>query len=1176
MKKAFGIILALVLITQVALPQGFYRLDNLPSGSMVDGDVIPIEDISEADATKPHHGTLGDIRDYFFSSSSETSRDQVFFTERADHVGAPLATEGRLWVRNDIPNVLVFTDDAGTDTVLGSGGGGGGDMLLGSTQTNSGAKTFLDTSFLLRNVANTFNGSFVNTNTADRIYTLQDAAGTLAFTSDITGTNSGTNTGDQTSIVGITGTKAEFDTAVTDGNFMYIGDAPTSHTHLLAAGATDVTATATEVNLLDLSGLTVGWVLSADGAGSASWKAPTGGGDMVLASAQTNSGIKTFLNTTMKLRNVANTFDGYFVNTNTADRIYTLQDAAGTLAFTSDITGTNSGTNTGDQTITLTGDVTGSGTGSFAATIAANSVALSTDTTGNYVGTVAGTTNEIDVSGADTENATKTLSLPSVLDLGGKTSFELPNGAAPVVNAFGELAGDNDLWAASRGAPVFYDGTAAVALVGTLVSDAPANGQVPKWNTGGTITWENDSTGGTPALTDVTDPVGDVAFGFDINEEIEWSYTGAFTTGNQFAIIQQTGNPTGGTLLDVRAADTDVTVFAAGDGTNGIVVSQAGALTATGTGAITATGVAANSVALTTDTTGNYAAGDGEAGAALTGDSATGFFSTGTIASAQLDTDTMHLGVAQTVSGVKTFLDTTMKLRNVANTFDGYFVNTNTADRIYTLQDAAGTLAFTSDITGTNSGTNTGDEDQASINALGITSVGTIATGVWNGTVVDHERGGLEADVSGYGNGLFGTNGTATIDVDTEAELETALGSLDVVTVTSDDITSANLASLVNGETGSGAVVFGTSPTFTTDFTLTPVATPTTNTDGQIAIDIDAWGTGFDAIEFFNGTASAYVVATTSTDTPTNGQVPKWNTGGTITWEDDNSGGAPTFDTIADAAAASTIGFDDTETVTINSAEDAGTFWNLHMTDIAMSGTQTSFLIDSLGNNDTNWVPFLIQDDSGGTPDDLFKVDYAGNVSAAGVAVPTISSSNILTNKTIDGDNNTLSNLDIGNEVDWPTAGDVTDNTGFDSGDKLLIQEAGVGLRKIDRDDLPGITESETFTIMEPDIGQGISDDIVLKKFIAEKYPNGITVTSIHIDASAAYTSETFLFEHWDDASGTTQATVESITATSISTEDDGTLTDATIPADYFLTVNLDDTPEDVAYVAITISWTID
>jgi hypothetical protein len=47
----------------------------------------------------------------------------------------------------------------------------------------------------------------------------------------VIGNTSGTNTGDQTSIVGITGTKAQFDTAVSDGNIMYIGDAPTAHTH---------------------------------------------------------------------------------------------------------------------------------------------------------------------------------------------------------------------------------------------------------------------------------------------------------------------------------------------------------------------------------------------------------------------------------------------------------------------------------------------------------------------------------------------------------------------------------------------------------------------------------------------------------------------------------------------------------------------------------------------------------------------------------------------------------------------------------------------------------------------------------------------------------------------------------------------------------------------------------
>ncbi len=57
--------------------------------------------------------------------------------------------------------------------------GGSGDMVLADIQVVTGLKTFNDTKFALRNVADTFNGSFVNTNTADRIYTLPDIAGTV-------------------------------------------------------------------------------------------------------------------------------------------------------------------------------------------------------------------------------------------------------------------------------------------------------------------------------------------------------------------------------------------------------------------------------------------------------------------------------------------------------------------------------------------------------------------------------------------------------------------------------------------------------------------------------------------------------------------------------------------------------------------------------------------------------------------------------------------------------------------------------------------------------------------------------------------------------------------------------------------------------------------------------------
>lgn len=156
-----------------------------------------------------------------------------------------------------------------------SGGVGGGDMVLASVQTVTGAKTFNDSTLLLANVAGTFSSKFTNTNTASRTYTLKDASGTVAFTSDITGTNSGTNTGDQTiTLTGaVTGsgtgsfvaslgsfTKSQLDTAVSDANLMYIGDAPTAHVHAatdittgtlgVARGGTGLTALGTSLQVL--------------------------------------------------------------------------------------------------------------------------------------------------------------------------------------------------------------------------------------------------------------------------------------------------------------------------------------------------------------------------------------------------------------------------------------------------------------------------------------------------------------------------------------------------------------------------------------------------------------------------------------------------------------------------------------------------------------------------------------------------------------------------------------------------------------------------------------------------------------------------------------------------------------------------------------------------------------
>ena len=253
---------------------------------------------------------------------------------------------------------------------------GSGDMVLASAQTVSGAKTFLDSTLLLRNVANTFSAQFTNTNTAARTYTLPNATGTVALTSDITGTNSGTNTGDQTiTLTGaVTGsgtgtfttslgsfTRSQLDAAVSDANVMYIGDAPTAHnqgwstitstpTTLSGYGITDA---ASSVHVHAASDITSGTVDPARlGSGSSittkflrgdsTWQTISGGGDALVA-----SNLDQFADVT--------------------------QTAGQTLSITSSTTlsgGTHSGTNTGDDATnsqysglvsnaTHTGDVTG-------------------------------------------------------------------------------------------------------------------------------------------------------------------------------------------------------------------------------------------------------------------------------------------------------------------------------------------------------------------------------------------------------------------------------------------------------------------------------------------------------------------------------------------------------------------------------------------------------------------------------------------------------------------------------------------------------------------------------------------------------------------------------------------------------------------------------------------------
>ncbi len=93
--------------------------------------------------------------------------------------------------------------------------------------------------------------------------------------------------------------------------------------------------------------------------------------------------------------------------------------------------------------------------------------------------TVTGTANEISVSNGDGVSGNPTLSLPATIDLGGKTSLEIPNSAAPTVDADGEIALDTTVTDFSHGILKYYGGEElAVVAMPIAQFTSPTNNYV--------------------------------------------------------------------------------------------------------------------------------------------------------------------------------------------------------------------------------------------------------------------------------------------------------------------------------------------------------------------------------------------------------------------------------------------------------------------------------------------------------------------------------------------------------------------------------------------------------------------------------------------------------------------------------------------------------------------------
>ena len=157
-------------------------------------------------------------------------------------------------------------------------------------------------------------------------------------------------------------------------------------------------------------------------------------------------------------------------------------------------------------------------------------------------------------------------------DFSSVTNFVLPTALADASGEISLSTGNQLAW---------HDGTKVVKIDTTVTTD---NYVLKYDNATATFNLEADAdSGGAPTWDNVANPAADQTLDHDAGEETSFTYTGNFTTGSQFLIEQLTGDPTGGVLFEVKAADSNVTVAQMGGSTNVWTLSTAGRWSNSGT-----------------------------------------------------------------------------------------------------------------------------------------------------------------------------------------------------------------------------------------------------------------------------------------------------------------------------------------------------------------------------------------------------------------------------------------------------------------------------------------------------------------------------------------------------------------------------------------------------------------